>query len=116
MNATTKPATLGRIGTAALLKSRTIAGPRTIGRLFVRNHGTSAFYLQVHDLNTTDAAAALAATSAVPAYPSVKVLADTTVIISDGFSLKTGTLIAASSTPNTLTIIGADEAQIVIES
>lgn len=116
MNTSTKPAKLSRTGDATSLKSRHIPGGRVIGRVYVRNHGASAFYLQIHDLDATAATAALAATTAVPAYPSIKVLADTTVIIPDGFSIATGALIAASSTPNTLTIIGANEAQIVIES
>ena len=116
MNTSTKPAKLSRTGDATSLKSRHIPGGRVISRVYVRNTSASAFYFQIHDLDATAAAAAIATNTYVPSYPSFKVPADTTVVISDGFSITTGALLVASSTDDVLTIVGTNDAQIVIES
>lgn len=115
-NVTIKPAHLARIGDATLLKSRHIAGTRTLSRIYVGNSGVSDFYLQIHDLSAADATAALALTTTKPGWPAIKVPADTTVTIPDGFSIKTGALLAASSTRDTLTLISGDDAAIVVEA
>jgi hypothetical protein len=115
-NVTSKPAHLARLGNAALRKSVHIPGVRTLSRVHVGNSGISAFYLQIHDLTPAAATTALAATTAVPSYPAIKVLPDTTVIIPHGFSIKDGALIVASSTRDTLTLIAGNDAAIVIES
>ncbi len=105
-----------RAGNATNLKSVHFPNPRVIGRVFVRNTGSSAFYLQIHDVDADTAATAIATNTYVPAYPSFKVPADTTLVIDTGFSIETGALLVASSTDDVLTIIGSDDAQIVIES
>ncbi len=115
-NTSTKPARLSRTGDATSLKSRHIPGGRVIGRVYVRNTSASAFYFQIHDLDATAATAAIATNTYVPSYPSFKVEADTTLVIDTAFSITTGALLVASSTDDVLTIVGSDNAQIVIES
>jgi len=116
MTTSTKPAKLSRTGDATSLKSRHIPGGRVIGRVYVRNTSASAFYFQIHDLAADGATAAIATNTYVPSYPSFKVPADTTLVIDTGFSIATGALLVASSTDDVLTIVGANDAQIVIES
>lgn len=112
----TSPAFAKRHGDATAVKSRHIPGQRVLARVHVRNKGAAAFYLQLHDLSATAATAALALTTAVPSYPSYKIEPDTTIVLPDGFSVATGALIAASSTADTLTLVAAADAQIVVES
>ena len=116
MTTDTKPAKLSRTGNSTALKSRHIPGGRVIGRIYVRNTSATAFYFQIHDLSATDATAAIATNTYVPSYPSFKVPADTTLVIDTGFSIQTGSLLVASSTDDVLTIVGTNDAQIVIES
>jgi hypothetical protein len=112
----TRPGKLSRIGDATNLKSTHIPGARVLSRIFVRNTSASAFYFQIHDLSAADATTAIGTNTYVPSYPSFKVEADTTLLIDTGFSIRTGSLLAASSTDDVLTLVGSDAAQIVVES